>query len=141
MAGTRCTLGVGVGANGGERGNVLRWTGSRSDPFAFAVVATLPAQAADLTVTVFVTTWPGSDAELAGPAAGAAPPPPSIAGVWMSPLLASGAPGLNPEDADGWTAGVERAAYEPDPVVPARTAWAASPRTAASSTGARCTCR
>ncbi|MEU7978857.1 hypothetical protein AB0B63_10030 [Micromonospora sp. NPDC049081] len=120
VAGDALYAGVGVGANGGERGNVLRWAGSKSDPFAFTVVANLPAQAADLTVhqgRLFVTTWPGSDAELAGPTAGSAAPPPSIAAVWMSPLLASGAPGLNPEDADGWQQVWNVSEYEPDPVV------------------------
>ncbi|KWV29500.1 hypothetical protein [Micromonospora rifamycinica] len=120
VAGDALYAGVGVGANGGERGNVLRWTGSKSDPFAFTVVANLPAQAADLTVhqgRIFVTTWPGSDAELAGPTAGAAEPTTSIAAVWMSPLLASGAPGLNPEDADGWQQVWTASSYEPDPVI------------------------
>ncbi|RGC65835.1 hypothetical protein C5N14_26670 [Micromonospora sp. MW-13] len=111
--------GVGVGANGGERGHVLRWAGSKTDPFAFTVVANLPAQAADLTVhegRVFVTTWPGSDDELAGPTADVAVPT-SIAAVWMSPKLSAGAPGLNPEDADGWQQVWNVSSYEPDPVV------------------------
>lgn len=119
VAGGALYAGVGVGANGGERGHVLRWTGGKADPFAFTVVANLPAQAADLTVhegRIFVTTWPGSDDELAVATADPSPPR-SIAAVWMSPRLASGAPGLNPEDADGWQQVWNVAGYEPDPVV------------------------
>lgn len=112
--------GVGVGANGGERGHVLRWQGSKSDPFNFTVVANLPAQAADLTVhqgRIFVTTWPGAADELAGPATQATPVTNAIAAVWMSPKLSAGAPGLNPEDADGWQQVWNVSSYEPDPVV------------------------
>ncbi|MFI9641659.1 hypothetical protein ACIG87_16605, partial [Micromonospora sp. NPDC051925] len=40
-----------------------------------------------------------------------------LSSIWMSPPLASGAPGLNPEDAGNWTQVWSAAEYEPDPVV------------------------
>ncbi|WBB77650.1 hypothetical protein O7606_15340 [Micromonospora sp. WMMD882] len=112
--------GVGVGANGGVRGHVLRWTGSKTDPFSFAMVGTLPAQAADLTVhdgRIFVSTWPGSDGELATAADDEPTPPSKLASVWMSPVLRSGEPGLTPDDVDAWQQVWEVSAYEPDIVV------------------------
>ncbi|WP_422769503.1 hypothetical protein ACN28C_22465 [Plantactinospora sp. WMMC1484] len=107
--------GVGVGGNGGEGGHVLRWTGGKSDPFAFVSVADLPAQPADLAVhdgRIFVSTWPGPAAS--GAAADDAPAPSRLASVWMSPPLSAGRPGLNPADADGWTQVWSVAEYEPD---------------------------
>ncbi|MEO3747653.1 hypothetical protein [Plantactinospora sp. B5E13] len=113
--------GVGVGANGGNRGHVLRWTGSRSDPFSFQVVANLPAQAADLTVhdgRIFVTSWTGSgDDTMAVPATGTDDTSDGVAGVWMSPGLSAGERGLTPADADSWTRVWSVSDYEPDPVV------------------------
>ncbi|MGC4772304.1 hypothetical protein ACLQ25_25445 [Micromonospora sp. DT44] len=114
--------GVGVGANGGNRGHVLRWTGSRSNPFSFVEVANLPAQAADLTVhdgRIFVTTWTGSgDDALAAAVPGTTDEPQSgVAGVWMSPKLSQGERGLTPADADHWTQVWSVEGYEPDPVV------------------------
>lgn len=130
--------GVGIGANGGEGGRVLRWTGDRADPFRFVEVGVLPTQAADLAAhhgRLYVTTWPQAvveesmvaapvDPSVAGPApAGpsvAGPPPGStegLAAVWMSPLLARGEPGLNPEDAAGWRQVWHTGMYEPDPVI------------------------
>jgi hypothetical protein len=110
--------GVGVGANGGDRGHVLRWAGDRRDPFRFIRVANLPAQAADLTVhdgRIFVTTWPGSGEDAVTD--GEATPTTGIAAVWMSPKLAEGERGLNPVDADRWRQVWQVATYEPDPVV------------------------
>ncbi|WBC00001.1 MULTISPECIES: hypothetical protein [unclassified Solwaraspora] len=125
--------GVGVGPNGGERGLVLRWTGSKSDPFSFTEVANLPAQAVDLTVhqgRIFVTTWVGVEADVAtmpGPASPTAdiadmptaddPSPPNVAGVWMSPKLSDNGPGLDGRDADGWTRVWSVLEYEPDPII------------------------
>ncbi|WKU02690.1 hypothetical protein [Micromonospora sp. HUAS LYJ1] len=154
VAGGVLYAGVGLGANGGEAGRVLRWTGDRTTPFAFTEVADLPTQVADLTEhqgRLYVSTWPkaivdGSAAERA--AAGGIPAPYSagpsyvggqaprpggvpatpdgvgegtdpadLAGIWMSPPLAAGAPGLNPEDAGDWAQVWSAADYEPDPVV------------------------
>jgi hypothetical protein len=114
--------GVGVGANGGNRGHVLRWTGSRSNPFSFAEVANLPAQAADLTVhegRIFVTTWTGSgDDALAAAVPGTTDVPlAGVAGVWMSPKLSQGERGLTPADANGWTQVWTVDGYEPDPLI------------------------
>ncbi|WP_243715754.1 hypothetical protein [Micromonospora sp. KC207] len=111
--------GVGVGNNGGNRGHVLRWTGSKTDPFSFVEVAVLPAQAADLTVhdgRIFVTTWPGSTEELGADAAAPTPAPASIASVWMSPKLRAGEPGLTPDDTNAWQQVWNVSSYEPDVV-------------------------
>jgi len=105
-------LGVGIGKNGSAGGAVLRWTGSTTDPFSFATVATLPVQAADLTVygdRIAATSWP---------AAGATSPQ-MLAGLWISPNFADGAPGLNPEDAANWKPIWNALQYEPDRVVAA----------------------
>ncbi|MEV8507482.1 hypothetical protein AB0368_22060 [Actinoplanes sp. NPDC051475] len=105
-------LGVGIGTNGSSGGGVLRWTGSVRDPFAFEVVANLPVQAADLTYhdgRIAATSWPASQPTS----------PAQLAGVWISPKLADGAPGLNPEDAAGWTQVWHVRQYETDRVVAA----------------------
>ncbi|MFY1699675.1 MULTISPECIES: hypothetical protein [unclassified Solwaraspora] len=125
--------GVGVGPNGGERGLVLRWTGSKSDPFSFTEVANLPAQAVDLAAhqgRIYVTTWVGAEAAVAtsaGPVSPTAdiadaptaddPTPPNVAGVWMSPKLSNNGPGLDERDADGWTRVWSVLDYEPDPII------------------------
>lgn len=126
--------GVGVGVNGGQGGRVLRWTGDRTHPFRFVEVGELPTQAADLAFhngRLYVTTWPEAVLEEnaigAGPTTNAAgrrattidEPGGSdgLAAVWMSPPLAQGAPGLNPEDARGWKQVWHTGMYEPDPVV------------------------
>ncbi|WP_208817266.1 hypothetical protein [Micromonospora echinofusca] len=112
--------GVGVGANGSAGGHVLRWTGDKTNPFSFVEVADLPAQAADLTVhqgRIFISTWIGTgDDGLAadGPVAGAAD---VLAGIWMSPRLADGDPGLTPADSAGWRKVWDVSEYEPDPTV------------------------
>ncbi|MEV0330497.1 hypothetical protein AB0H63_29180 [Micromonospora echinospora] len=121
VAGDALYAGVGVGANGSLRGHVLRWVGSKTDPFNFQIVGNLPAQAADITVhdgRIAVSTWPGSDGELSS-AADEPAPPSKLAAVWTSPVLAKGAPGLTPEDADSWQQVWDVSAYEPDPVVAA----------------------
>ncbi|AGL21059.1 hypothetical protein [Actinoplanes sp. N902-109] len=105
-------LGVGIGANGGSGGGVLRWTGSLRQPFAFEVVASLPVQAADLTYhngRIAATSWPANQ-----PVSTA-----QLAGLWVSPPLSAGAPGLNAEDAAGWTQIWNARQYEPDRVVAA----------------------
>ncbi|WP_328342461.1 hypothetical protein [Micromonospora sp. NBC_00421] len=161
VAGGVLYAGVGLGANGGEAGRVLRWTGNRADPFTFTEVADLPTQVADLAEhqgRLYVSTWPKAivDGSVAGRATGDAPPlrpdhptgpqasysdvgeqaPRAVGGgqasrsdaaddtdradlasIWMSPPLATGAPGLNPEDAGNWTQVWSAADYEPDPVV------------------------
>jgi hypothetical protein len=119
--------GVGVGINGGEGGRVLRWAGDRSDPFRFVEVGELAQQVADLAEhagRLFVTTWPETVFEeglAAAPPAAAADEPPveddGLAGVWMSPPLAAGDPGLNPSDALGWTRVWHTGEYEPDQVI------------------------
>jgi hypothetical protein len=103
-------LGIGIGRNGTAGGGVLRWTGSVSSPFDFVNVASLPVQAADLTVSggrIVATSWPLAQATNSL----------GLAGLWMSPKLADGAPGLNPEDAGGWTQVWNVGQYEPDSVI------------------------
>ncbi|MEV6597411.1 hypothetical protein AB0M36_11175 [Actinoplanes sp. NPDC051346] len=105
-------LGVGIGANGGSGGGVLRWTGDLTNPFAFEIVANLPVQAADLAYhdgRVAATSWPANQ-----PTSTA-----QLAGVWLSPALADGAPGLNAEDAAGWRQAWHVRQYETDRVVAA----------------------
>ncbi|GLY00751.1 hypothetical protein Acsp01_11300 [Actinoplanes sp. NBRC 101535] len=106
-------LGVGIGRNGALGGAVVRWTGSKSSPFDFVSVGDLPVQAADLSVhdgRIAATSWPadGSGTSTA-----------KMAGVWISPPLADGAPGLNPEDAAGWAQVWNVGAYEPDRITAA----------------------
>ncbi|MFY1637955.1 hypothetical protein ACN27F_32550 [Solwaraspora sp. WMMB335] len=124
--------GVGVGANGRDGGYILRWAGDRDDPFNFVEVGQLPAQVADLTMhegRVFVSTWSaaGGGSSAARTAAGSAPgrigvvpteeADPSVAGVWMSPRLVDGSPGLTPDDLSQWTQVWSAASYEPDPII------------------------
>ncbi|BCL12451.1 hypothetical protein [Micromonospora sagamiensis] len=100
--------GVGVGLDGLGGGAVLRWTGSKDDPFRFGVVGDLPGQVADITAhqgRIALITWPSAGTQ------GRVP------GVWLSPLLADGEPGLTPADADGWSRLWDAGQYEPDPVV------------------------
>ncbi|MEU4245561.1 hypothetical protein [Actinoplanes sp. NPDC026619] len=106
-------LGVGVGVNGMSGGAVLRWTGSAKSPFTFDTVATLPVQAADL------TPYDGRIAATSWPAEGSVASADKMAGVWISPLLADGAPGLTADDAAGWTQVWNARKYEPDKVVAA----------------------
>lgn len=105
-------LGVGIGSNGSDGGGVLRWTGNLENPFVFEIVASLPVQAADLAYydgRIAITNWPASRASSAT----------QLAGVWLSPKLADGEPGLNPEDAAGWTQSWNAGQYEPDRIMSA----------------------
>ncbi|KIR65276.1 hypothetical protein TK50_07390 [Micromonospora haikouensis] len=132
VAGDVLYAGVGVGANGRDGGYMLRWAGDRTNPFNFVEVGKLPAQIADLTEhdgRVFVSTWSaatgGSLAARSTARAGWGRPGvtpadeanPAVAGVWMSPPLADGAPGLTEEDTAGWKQVWSAASYEPDPVI------------------------
>ncbi|SCE72775.1 hypothetical protein GA0070563_101620 [Micromonospora carbonacea] len=137
--------GVGVGANGKDGGYLLRWAGDRTNPFNFVEVGKLPAQIADLTEhdgRIFVSTWSAwsGGGSLAGGSAGGSAggnPPhtvldpllerlgvrpiqdvdPTIAGVWMSPPLKNGAPGLTTDDVTGWEQVWSVQQYEPDPLI------------------------
>lgn len=103
-------LGVGIGANGSSGGGVLRWTGNASSPFTFDVVASLPVQAADLTYydgRIATTSWPAAQATSTA----------QLAGLWISPKLAEGAPGLTAADAAGWTQVWHARQYETDRII------------------------
>ncbi|WP_238547193.1 hypothetical protein [Actinoplanes friuliensis] len=105
-------LGVGIGRNGSAGGAVWRWNGSTTDPFAFQTVAALPVQAADLTVydgRIAATSWPAEQPTTQQ----------MLAGLWISPKLADGTPGLNPEDSAGWKQVWNARLYEPDRVISA----------------------
>ena len=105
-------LGVGTGHGGSAGGGVLRWTGDATNPFSFVQVATLPVQAADLTLygdQIAATTWPSSKPNAAQ----------LLAGLWISPKLSDGLPGLNPEDAAGWKQIWNSGQYDPDRVTAA----------------------
>ncbi|MEV4704191.1 hypothetical protein [Actinoplanes sp. NPDC049316] len=105
-------LGVGIGRNGSAGGAVWRWTGDTTRPFDFTTVAALPVQAADLTVydgRIAATSWPAEQ-----PTSQA-----MLAGLWISPKLADGLPGLNDEDKNGWKQVWNARQYEPDRVVSA----------------------
>ncbi|GGM89023.1 hypothetical protein ACFFX1_48515 [Dactylosporangium sucinum] len=102
--------GVGIGPSGLGGGAVLRFDGNKSNPFKYTVVANLPAQVADLTAhqgRIAVTTWPsfGGYTKL------------TAAGVWLSPRLSDGKPGLTKDDANAWKQVWSVYQYEPDPVV------------------------
>ncbi|GGQ41521.1 hypothetical protein [Couchioplanes azureus] len=105
-------LGVGIGRNGSAGGAVWRWNGDTARPFDFTTVASLPVQAADLTVydgRIAATSWPAEQ-------------PTSqqmLAGLWISPKLADGLPGLNDEDKAGWRQVWNARQYEQDRVVSA----------------------
>jgi hypothetical protein len=105
-------LGVGTGHGGSAGGGVLRWTGDTTNPFSFVQVATLPVQAADLTLfgdQIVATTWPSSKPSTAQ----------LLAGLWISPNLSDGLPGLNPEDAGNWKQVWNSGQYDPDRVTAA----------------------
>jgi hypothetical protein len=96
----------------GVGGVMLKWTGSKKDPFKFDVVGNLPTEAANLTRhqgRLCVSTWPSRNVN------------PQYAadirpfGVFCSPLIPAG--GLTPADASHWTKiwGYEQ--YDPEPVL------------------------
>ncbi|MER7003943.1 hypothetical protein ABT297_12975 [Dactylosporangium sp. NPDC000555] len=102
--------GVGLGPDGIGGGAVLRFSGDKSNPFKFTVVAKLPAQVADLVVhqgRIAVTTWPSAGGYTKA----------NSAAVWISPRLADGRPGLTESDANAWKQVWSVNSYEPDPLV------------------------
>ncbi|WP_432971985.1 hypothetical protein [Dactylosporangium sp. CA-233914] len=102
--------GVGIGPDGAGGGAVLRFSGDRSNPFKYTVVANLPAQVADIVVhqgRIAATTWPSLGGYTRA----------NSAAVWISPRLADGRPGLTTDDARSWKQVWSVNSYEPDPVV------------------------
>ncbi len=97
--------------NAGAGGSVLKWTGSKSDPFQFEVVGELDGQGAELEShdgRIFVTTWPGSIGNIGGVGA-------TFASLFMSPAIGAG--GLSSADKADWQKVWTTTDYEPDPVV------------------------
>jgi hypothetical protein len=113
VAGDALYAGVGVGHNGDNGGYVLRWTGSKANPFSFEVVGNLGAQGADLTSLngrLFVATWAHANPNGAS----------QQAGIWMSPPLdGNSTPYLDDADATNWTEVWNVTEYEPDPLIAA----------------------
>lgn len=88
-------------------GRVLKWVGDANDPFEFVEVGRLPGSGAELAYhegRLFVTTWPGSELQDESP---------SVAGVYMSPIVGEGLSESNATWQEIWKA----SEYEPDPVV------------------------
>ena len=99
--------------NTGSGGSVLKWTGSKSNPFQFEVVGTLDGQGAELAShdgRIFVSTWPGGIGAMSS--AGTV-----VASLYMSPPISSG--GLTGADAGGWLKKWDVKDYEVDPVTAA----------------------
>jgi hypothetical protein len=98
------------------RGQVLRWTGNKQQPFRFQVVGSLDNDAANLAEhegRLYVATW-RPDSSLSGVAGISFGERPQ-AGIWMSPPIPEG--GLRTIDAFRWTKVWEISDYEPDEVV------------------------
>lgn len=92
-------------ANEEGGGRVLRWTGSRTNPLSFVEVGKLDGGGAEIAAhqgRIFVGTWPGKGEN------------PSLAGIWMSPLVPQG--GLTENDYNSWEKVWETDEYEPDPL-------------------------
>jgi hypothetical protein len=90
-------------------GSVLRWNGTKDDPFSFEVVGNLDGQGAELELhegRLFVTTW--NSLTVGDFAVG------NYASLYMSPPLRRG--GLRGASADEWVKVWQITDYEPDPV-------------------------
>ncbi len=97
-------------------GMVLRWTGSKADPFRFQQVGFVDGEAAELAEhdgRLFVSTWPCCETE-----GGLAGGPRPAASLWMSPAFGHDAMLTGADAAAGaWTRVWRATDYEPDPVV------------------------
>ncbi|WP_460867266.1 Ig-like domain repeat protein [Nocardioides pakistanensis] len=92
-------------------GMIMRWTGSRTDPFQFENVGYIDGEGAELAEhdgRLFVATWPCCESETVTDEA--------PAGVWMSPLFGSDHM-LKAADLNGWTKVWSTADYDPDPII------------------------
>ncbi len=98
-------------------GSVLRWTGSVSSPFSFAVVGNLNAEGANIAVYdnhLFVDTWPAADGT-ALQALGVTTN--TVASLYMSPALsATPLPTVTSTDTS-WKVVWTVAQYDPDPAL------------------------
>jgi hypothetical protein len=97
-------------------GEILRWTGTRSNPFSFTTVGMVDNDAVNLAVhegRLFVATWrPSTLSSSVGSFLGTNNPP---AGIWMSPPIPAG--GLRLIHAGLWTKVWEVNDYEVDDLV------------------------
>jgi len=96
-------------------GSVLRWTGSRDNPFRFEEVGRLDAEAANMAVhdgRLYVGTWPLGYGTLMGILGYRSQ---AKAAIWMSPPL--GTEGLTAAHVSQWQKvwGIEQ--FDPDPVI------------------------
>jgi hypothetical protein len=101
-------------------GSILRWRGTRADPFAYEVVGSVDNEAATVCAhdgRLFALTW-STLSQTVEMITGARSQNPSA--VWMSPPLPAG--GLTKLDRQHWTKVWSIDQYEPDPVV-VRSLW------------------
>lgn len=101
-------------------GSILRWRGTRNNPFAYEVVGEVDNEAASLCAhdgRLFALTW-STLSQTIEMITGARSQQPSA--IWMSPPLAAG--GLTSRDRQRWTKVWSMDQYEPDPVV-VRSLW------------------
>jgi len=85
-------------------GHVLKWTGTKEDPFHFEVVGSLGEQAAyfaEFEGRLVASTWTTAGSDRSG-------------GLYISPLLRPG--GLEPQDAGGWQRVFGMEQFHPDPI-------------------------
>jgi hypothetical protein len=99
----------------GAEGAVIRWTGTKANPFQFSEVGRLDLEGAFICAyqgRLCVSTWPswgGTAAYIAGYRST------DVAGIWMSPPV--GYSGLTAKDAGNWKKVWSITEYEPDPVL------------------------
>ncbi len=104
--------------NGG--GAIVRWRGTRADPFQYEIVGRIDNEAANLAAhegRLFASTWPVVSTFAAKFLGGT---PQHLPGIWMSPPLSQG--GLTAADQSRWKSVWSIDRYDPDPVV-ARSSW------------------
>ncbi len=104
--------------NGG--GAIVRWRGTRTNPFQYEIVGRIDNEAANLVAhdgRLFALTWPVLSAMAANLLGGKVT---ALPAVWMSPPLPTG--GLTIADQSRWQNVWTIDRYDPDPVI-ARASW------------------
>lgn len=91
----------------GMGNKVVKWTGTKADPWHFVAVGSVGTEdAAEIALhegRIIVNTWPGGT---------------GAAGLWISPVVPADANGL-PANSNNWTKVWSFADYDPDPVTAA----------------------
>lgn len=104
--------------NGG--GAIVRWRGTRTNPFQYEIVGRIDNEAANLAAhdgRLFAVTWPVVGAIVANVFGGK---PKHLPGVWMSPVIPEG--GLTAADQFRWMNVWTIDRYDPDPII-SRANW------------------